>query len=460
MSTEVTTAPSPKKKKAKKRSIKKIILFSVIGLLVCFIGVQTVAGMLRGPAPTYVNTQAVSRGEIHQTLSSNGVLQSNHVVVVSSPVSAPVESVLIQQGQVVTAGDKLVTYDPRLLQRAYQQAAAAYESGQLQKTQAVTDSDTAQTSFNDAATNLNNVAVQKDTATALVNTLTQEYAAIVALEGEASPNALAKEQQLTAAQSDLAHQLELLSAAKAAYDTLEQSILTDNQRRELDLSLVSPGVSVQNAKEEFHLAEDGVTAPISGVVSSLTAVQGVSSGIYSPLCTIESLTDVSVDISLSRYDLEKVQLNQTATILTLGKTYTGKVTFIDAMATSGVSSTGASTTYVHAKIKIDNPDDVLKLGLDANVEIATGSVTNVLTVPNTAVCNDVSGQFCYITENGIAVRRDVTVGLSADTLCEVTSGLQEGDEVILNPQDVTEGIAVSNDAAYAVADTATMLGLG
>ena len=54
-----------------------------------------------------------------------------------------------------------------------------------------------------------------------------------------------------------------------------------------------------------------------------------------------------------------------------------------------------------------------------------------------------------MVENGAAVRRDVKTGLSSDTQVEIASGSSEGDEVILNPQDVTEGMAVSSDPAAA-----------
>ena len=106
-----------------------------------------------------------------------------------------------------------------------------------------------------------------------------------------------------------------------------------------------------------------MTAPISGVVTSLSAVPGSSAAAYGPLCTIQSLSDVYVDVALSRYDLEKVKPGQSAVVTTLGRTYTGTVASIDAMATAGASATGTATAYVHAKVQLDAPDGDIKLGL-------------------------------------------------------------------------------------------------
>lgn len=107
-----------------------------------------------------------------------------------------------------------------------------------------------------------------------------------------------------------------------------------------------------------------MTAPISGVVTSLSAVPGSSAAAYGPLCTIQSLSDVYVDVALSRYDLEKVKPGQSAVVTTLGRTYTGTVASIDAMATA--------TAYVHAKVQLDAPDGDIKLGLEPTWSLPQG----------------------------------------------------------------------------------------
>ena len=66
----------------------------------------------------------------------------------------------------------------------------------------------------------------------------------------------------------------------------------------------------------------------------------------------------------------------------------------------------------------------------------------MLSLPISAVNTDVSGQFCYVVEERRGCAPDVKTGLSSDTQVEIASGISAGDEVILNPQDVTEGMAV------------------
>ena len=436
--------PRPKKK----RNVKKIVLISVIAAAAGLFAVSRIAAMLRGPLPVYAPTQTVAAGDITQTLTTTGTLISGSRVAVLSPVSAPLSEVLVEQGQIVRAGDPLFRFDTTALQRAYRQASASYESGQLQKGDALAASDEAQAQFNDAASNLNNLAVQKDRAAAAVNSLSSQYGALTE-EEKKSEQGIELGAALDAARADLANQEQALSAAKAAYDAAQKGVLSDSGRRELELAQVPMAVSVEAARQDLNAAKAGLDAPIGGVVTGLSAVQGGMAGSYTALCTVESLEDVDVDIALSRYDLEKVRVGQSAMVVTLGRTYTGKVSSIDAMATAGAGATSTATAYVHAKIHLDAPDENLKLGLEANVSILTGEAKNVLSLPLSAVNTDVDGQFCLVVENGVAVRREVTTGLTSDTAVEITGGLSAGELVITDPLGISEGMAVSGDPGAA-----------
>lgn len=141
----------------------------------------------------------------------------------------------MEQGQVVRAGDPLFRFDTTALQRAYRQASAAYESGQLQKSDALAASSDAQAQFNDAAASLNNLAVQKDNAAAAVSSLASQYAALTEEQknGEQGKTLSAA---LEAARADLAGQEQALSAAKAAYDAAQKGVLSDSGKRELELA--------------------------------------------------------------------------------------------------------------------------------------------------------------------------------------------------------------------------------
>ena len=79
----------PPKRPKKKRSIKKIVLLSLAGIAVLALAGNAVLSALRGPLPTYVQTQTAAAGDISQSLSTTGTLTSGQTVVVPSPVLPP-----------------------------------------------------------------------------------------------------------------------------------------------------------------------------------------------------------------------------------------------------------------------------------------------------------------------------------------------------------------------------------
>ena len=58
-----------------------------------------------------------------------------------------------------------------------------------------------------------------------------------------------------------------------------------------------------------------------------------------------------------------------------------------------------------------------------------------MVVPKEAIVQQDGENYVFVYEDGIAKRRVVEIGLSSESLQEITSGLQEGQMVIINPQE-------------------------
>lgn len=158
------------------------------------------------------------------------------------------------------------------------------------------------------------------------------------------------------------------------------------------------------------------------------------------LLTLASNEKVKVTISIGTYDLEKIAVGQTATIEIAGREYKGSVTKINHVATQSMSG----VTQLTAEIHIENPDEYIYLGLDAKAKILTAQAENVLVLPIAAIYADKEGDFVYVEENGIAVRRNIVTGISSSEYIEIKDGLTTSDKVIVSSQVILEdGMAVA-----------------
>lgn len=82
----------------------------------------------------------------------------------------------------------------------------------------------------------------------------------------------------------------------------------------------------------------------------------------------------------------------------------------------------------------------IRPNMTAVLRIANYSKNNVITIPIKAVQNSEAGNYVYVIENGLAKRKVIQQGNTSTGRVEVTSGLNDGDQVIVEGAgDVEEG---------------------
>ena len=211
-----------------------------------------------------------------------------------------------------------------------------------------------------------------------------------------------------------------------------------------ELSVTQKQNALQDAKNA--LADYYVYAPFDGTIASVPVVVGDSAS--STLGTIITSQQVAV-MSLNEVDVAKLSLGQKATLTfdaVPDLTITGKVVQIDSIGT--VSS---GVVNYNVKISFDTNDSRVKPGMSVNATIITNIKQNVLTVANSAVktlpAQASQNETSYVETFDTAlstpligvqgspsivlpIKKDVLVGISNDTVTEISSGVKEGDIIV------------------------------
>lgn len=232
-----------------------------------------------------------------------------------------------------------------------------------------------------------------------------------------------------------------------------------------ELDIRSAKLTVQNKQDAYD--DCFIRAPFDGVIATLTAKVGESSG--SSVGTLMTKQKIAT-ISLNEVDIASISLDQKAN-LTFdaidGLTVEGVVSEIDSV---GTVSSGVVTYNV--KIGFNEKDERIKPGMSVNVEIITASKQNILTVSSGAVKTKNGKSYVEIFENSVGssinpqgitstispVKKEVEVGISDDSLTEIISGLNEGDQIITKTTTGTSSATVS--ASSSKSGTGSMSGLG
>jgi len=183
---------------------------------------------------------------------------------------------------------------------------------------------------------------------------------------------------------------------------------------------------------KVQLSYATITAPISGVIGSVTTQEGetVAAGLIAPtFITIIDLSKLQVDAFVDETDIGRVKVGQKA-IFTVdtypGKEFTGKVKAIYPKAVIQ-----ENVVNFDVVIEIDGPnEEILRPDMTTSVVVYQGEKKGALTIPRAAVTKEGNSRFVLVRQaNGTFEKKTVKTGAQSGSDIEVTSGLNEGDTV-------------------------------
>lgn len=244
-------------------------------------------------------------------------------------------------------------------------------------------------------------------------------------------------------------QLAALYAQKEVY-TITASASTVNAQKQAKDAAKKAYDTVKDARDDLA---KGWTAEFSGVITTCDIESGSQTTALSTGITLENMKKRVVTISLGEYDVHKVKEGMLATVKTAYGTYDGVVASIAPTATggsqgsmldsvgsmagiSGLSSLTNSGAGVECKVVVDHPDENIIVGFDADVEIVTGTYTDVPCVPIESIVLEKEGTYVYLynEKDETVTKTKIETGATSDTSYEVTSGLSVGDRIVATPQ--------------------------
>ena len=467
----------PPKKPMDRARKKKIIRRSVIGVIVLGIIFFMVRNSLAAQnMGMLVSTMPAIIEDIEQNLSTSGTVKSEESKTYFAPVAVKIGKVEVAAGDSVKKGQALVQYDADALADAKQMSQWKLQSNEGGYESSVYKNNKYLAELGEANVNLEVLDQQiadsenyvkelqqkindKKAALAHEGTLLQislldwsdqpdseEYLNLQKLiqynsyEQQNNKEIMAWQEEIDTYQEIISGYKEYRSEMKSQKSSSEGGSMDSGSRSQLEANTQMEEMSNQSTIDAIEEVESGILADFTGVVTEVEIVEGATPQEGQKLMTVESTEKVKVEITVSKYDLDKIAVGQTAKIEIAGKEFEGKVTKINRMATTNAS--GAAV--VGAEVEIENPDQSIFLGVEAKVEVHMATAKGVVAVPVEVVNTDREGDFVFVVEDGLVRKKRITTGISSDLYIEVKEGLTEGEEVIMTTgQELEEGMTVT-----------------
>ena len=445
----------------KNRSVvlKLVFLVALLGIIAIGIRTYSEAGSNVDTLAAEVLTHTVGRQPLTVSITEQGTLESRENVEVKCKVRGENTVIwVVENGSVVQEGDVLVRLDTLVIEDTINERSkyalwslSGAESSRANAKRAAL----AVKEYEEGRFVIELKTLEKDLAIAESNLRVARNMAQHSkqmFERGYAPEVELTERVFAATQAELAvneaknairvlkeytkpQQLEQLrgelNAAEANRDSLNERAKMDGTRRDLAL-----------AEKELCT----ITAPKSGMVIYPSAQswektpdieEGATVHRDQKLLLMPDLNHMQVKVGIHESMIERVSLGMRAIITLPEQQLTGSVSEVAAIAEPASWWTGNLVKY---DTIVELPElEGLRPGMSAEVEVFLAEYEDVITVPVTAVIESVDGALCWVQlSSGEILKRQLVLGDSDDVMIIVESGLDVGDQVILNPRGVLQ----------------------
>jgi multidrug efflux pump subunit AcrA (membrane-fusion protein) len=197
-------------------------------------------------------------------------------------------------------------------------------------------------------------------------------------------------------------------------------------------------------QDQQSLADAQLTTPIAGTVASIavSAGQSVSAGSSSSTITVINSGGYQTTSSLTPTQVNQVAVGDAVQVSVYGTsgTISGTVSRV------GPVTVGSSSDTYPVIVALATGASTMSAGSTAAVNIGVASAANALVVPTSAVHTSSPGRsYVIVLQSGKEKQTPVTVGVAGATYTQITSGLTQGQTVIL--ADPSQALPSSNTSS-------------
>ncbi|HAY3508533.1 MULTISPECIES: efflux RND transporter periplasmic adaptor subunit [Elizabethkingia] len=393
----------------KKRSKLKIILLALAGVVILglFLGYFFRQKKTFNVKAEDLQVEKVTRGKFEDMMMITAQTQSLNSSLVNVMEGGAVKEIFTEDGKMVTKGEPLArVYNPNTEFNFMSQ-----ETGIMQQI----------SQMRNTLLELKNQEFTQDKeilqAQNDYNTAQQNYN----LQKRLYDAEIGKKTDYDMARQNLAYQ-------QKRKQIVEQSIVNEKHSRASQIAAVNNSIVqmeksldvLRNNKNNFL-----IMSPATGRLSSFSISLGQSLTTGQSIGKVDLMGGYKLVAKIDEYYINKLHAGIKGTLESNGKEYNVIVSKVLPEVVQGQFS--AELNFAD-----NNKPDDLKIGMTFGVKLKLSADTQSLMIPKGNFFKDTNGKWIFVTENGKAVRKNISLGRENPLYYEVLSGLKEGEQVIVS----------------------------
>lgn len=409
---------------------KKVMIGGIIAIVtVSLIAVSILKGsgassVFGGGGGYPVRVAEIQKGDISSYISANGVVEEVEKGEVFFETPLKVLKVLVAEGDRVTKGQTILELDT---------ASLASELEKLKTNRGIQ-----QLSLNSNVAN-----AEVDRAQSAINTaertLKDSKEAYEKNKDLYASNAI-PQKELDASEKAVIQAESALADAQAAYKVAVESRSVNKTTTQENIKVMD--ISIKDIENSIARIAESVVSPMDGVIAALNVEAGGFVTNAQAAYKIINPDKLQVKAKIKEYDIKNVKAGQNVRItgdaIDKETSVGGRITAISPVATVSRTTSGEETV-IEVTITVENPDGILKPGLNVTCDVYTVDKKGVIVAPMEMITEDKDGnKLVYVVDTANSVMKEtmVKLGINSDMTVEVVEGLKEGDTVIIEPQPI------------------------
>ncbi|MCB0033132.1 MAG: efflux RND transporter periplasmic adaptor subunit [Anaerolineales bacterium] len=223
-----------------------------------------------------------------------------------------------------------------------------------------------------------------------------------------------------------------LAQAQAQLDALTEGA-SDEQITITEAAVEQARLALELAQN--NLADASLIAPFGGVITAVYVSEGeFANGIAIALIDTNSL---EVVLDVDEIDIGSVEIGQEAIVTIESFPDSELSSEVVAIAPKNKANTGTGLVTYEVNLSLPETDLPILANMTANAQLVTANREDVLLVPNRAITADrEAGTYAVqLIQGEEVVEQTITIGLRDGQYTQVTSGLNEGDQILIGDID-------------------------
>jgi HlyD family secretion protein len=231
-----------------------------------------------------------------------------------------------------------------------------------------------------------------------------------------------------------------INTSRTSMNTAENSLLlekagsTSNDLNAQQAIVKAAEADVLSAQSQ--LEKSIVRAPFDGIVTRMDAKVGEIATSNTSSISINSVGTFIIKSNIPEVYISNLAVGDRAS--TTLDAYGPNVTFpLKVIAVDPAQTVVNGVSNYKATLQFTEQDSRIRPGMTANIDIITEDIPNTFVIPAGAIVDTDGKKIVMVNEGGEIISREVTVGVTSSVgEVQITSGLNEGDIIMLNPKSL------------------------